>query len=102
MCNFSLTVDQKLTLLKALCRHITFMPKNPDNYGSTFWVQANVETKYVARIVPCLCAQERKDRENIRLPEYAVTKLKEKLQVTATMLLCKFLHATTFGRKTSK
>ena len=57
-CNFSLTVDEQLISVKSHCPIITFMPNKPDKYGIKFWVLADIETKYVANILPYLGAQE--------------------------------------------
>ena len=60
-CNFCLTIDEQLMPVKSRCPFITFMPNKPDKYGIKFWVLADVETKYVANIVPYLGAQERQE-----------------------------------------
>ena len=89
---FSLTVDKQLKVLKTRCPFITFMLNEPDKYGIKFWALADVETKYVANIVPYLGAQEREDHGDIPLSEYTVTKLLEKITEKVIKL-----PATTFS-----
>ena len=55
--------------VKSHCTLITFMLNKPDKYGIKFWVLADVETKYVANIVPYLGAQEREERGGTLLAE---------------------------------
>ena len=87
-CNFSLTIDEQLMPVKSRCPFITFMPNKPDKYGIKFWVLADVETKYVANIVPYLGAQERQERGGTLLAESVLVKLTEKVKGKGYNITC--------------
>ena len=87
-CNFSLTIDEQLMPVKSRCPFITFIPNKPDKYGIKFWVLADVETKYVANIVPYLGAQERQERGGTPLAESVLVKLTEKVKGKGYNITC--------------
>ena len=87
-CNFFLTVYKPLMPLKSRCPFITYMPNKPDKYGIKFWILADVETKYVANIVPYLGAQEREARGDTPLAEDVVSKLTENVTGKGYNITC--------------
>ena len=84
-CNFSRTIDEQLMPVKSRCPFITFMPNKPDKYGIKFWVLADVETKYVANIVPYLGVQK---RGGTPLAESVLVKLTEKVKGKGYNITC--------------
>ena len=64
--------------VKSRCPFSTLMPNKPEKYGIKFWVLADVETKYVANIIPYLGAQEREERGGTPLTESVMLKLTTK------------------------
>ena len=87
-CDFSLTVDKQLLLLKLRCSFITFMPNKPDKYGIKFWVLVNVKSKYVANITPYLVAQEKEQRGNVPLGESVVVEIIEHIKDKRYNICC--------------
>ena len=84
-CNFSLTIDEQLMPVKSRCPFITFMPNKPGKYRIKFWVLADIETKYVANIVPYLGAQE---RGGTPLAESVLVKFTEKVKEKGYNITC--------------
>ena len=87
-CKFFLTIDEQLMPVKSRCPFITFMPNKPDKYGIKFWVLADVETKYVANIIPYLGAQEREERGGTPLAESVMLKLTDKIKGKGYNITC--------------
>ena len=74
--------------VKSRCPFITFMPNKPDKYGITFWVLADVETKYVANILPYLGAQEREERGGTPLPKSVLIRLAQNVKEKGYNVTC--------------
>ena len=64
------------------------MPNKPDKYGIKCWVVADVETKYVANIIPYLGVQEREKQGGTFLAESVMLKLTDKIKENDYHIAC--------------
>ena len=64
------------------------MPNKPYKYGIKFWVLADVETKYVANIIPYLGAQEQEERGGTPLAKSVMLKLTYRIKGKGYYITC--------------
>ena len=76
--DWNLTVDEQLFPMNR-CPFIVFMPNKPDKFRMKFWVLAEVSSKYVGNILPCLGALEKDQRNGRPLAEDVVMRLTSNL-----------------------
>ena len=77
--DWSLTVDEQLFPMKNRCPCIVFMLNKPDKFGMNFWILAEVSSKYVCNILPCLGTLEKEQRNGRPLSEIVVMRLTSNL-----------------------